>query len=415
MRGGVVLVAVAAVVGAVATLAGGALLGMPPADTARLVLMLGASSMVVLLWTVIGSRWLAGSSLRHRFLAVAVVGVVVALASLGAVAALMFVSSHDASMVAVVLVSSAVVGIGAALALTRTTAAALRRLAGTAEALAKGDLSARVGTLGADSELVALGRTLDEMAERLETSISRERDVEARRRDLMTAVSHDLRTPLAGLRAMVEAIDEGVVGDPPSLRRYAREMRGAVGSLSQLVDDLFELAQIDAGAIERETERIPVENLVRWAVAELEGRAQEKGLALVTSVAGAAGALCSPRLLRVLQNLLHNAIRHTPADGTVRIEASRDGAGLEVAVEDTGEGIAPDALDRVFEPFWQADPSRSGDGSGLGLALAKRIVEALGGRIEVRSNRAQGSRFAVWVPERTSGAALAGGSGPNGP
>jgi signal transduction histidine kinase len=402
---------VAALVGALATLAGGAIVGMPSADTARLVLMLGVSSLVVLVWTVVGSRWLAGSSLRTRFLAVAVVGVVVALSSVGAVAALMFVSAHDALLLAVVLVSSGVIGAGAALALTRTTGAALRRLAGTAEALAGGDLGARVGSLGADSELVALGRTLDEMAERLETSISRERDLEARRRDLMTAVSHDLRTPLAGLRAMVEAIDEGVVDDLPSLRRYAREMRRAVGSLSQLVDDLFELAQIDAGAIERETERITVESLVRSAVAEMEVRAQEKGLALESSVAGAAGVLCSPRLLRVLQNLLHNAIRHTPADGTVRIEASRDGTGLRVAVEDTGEGIAPEALDRVFEPFWQADPSRSGDGSGLGLALAKRIVEALGGRIEVRSSRAEGSRFAVWVPERTSAAALAGGSG----
>jgi signal transduction histidine kinase len=296
------------------------------------------------------------------------------------------------------LVSSAAVGIGAALALTRTTGAALRRLTGTAEDLARGDLAARVGPIAADAELVALGRTLDEMAERLQASISRERDLEARRRDLMTAVSHDLRTPLAGLRAMVEAIDDGVVGDPPSLRRYAREMRRAVGSLSQLVDDLFELAQIDAGAIERETERIRLDQLVRSAVADLQGQAREKGLALETSVAQG-DALCSPRLLRVLQNLLHNAIRHTPADGTVRIEASRERSGVEVAVEDTGEGIAPEALEHVFEPFWQADASRSGDGSGLGLALAKRIVESLGGRIEVRSSLAQGTRFAVWVPE----------------
>jgi signal transduction histidine kinase len=393
---------VTAAVGALATLAGGALLGMPPSDVSQMVLVLAASAVVVVLWTAVGTRWLAGSSVRHRFLAVAVVGVVVALSMLGAVVALMFVSRHDASLVAVVLASSALVGIGAALALTRTTVAALRRLAGTAEALARGELTARVGPIEADSELVALGRTLDEMAERLQASISRERDLESRRRDLMTAVSHDLRTPLAGLRAMVEAIDEGVVGDPPSLRRYAREMRRAVGSLSHLVDDLFELAQIDAGAIERETDRIPLDQLVRSAVADLEGQAREKGLVLETSVAPAAGALCSPRLLRVLQNLLHNAIRHTPADGTVRIEANRDQRGIEVAVQDTGEGIAADALAHVFEPFWQADASRSGDGSGLGLALAKRIVESLGGRIEVRSSLAQGSRFAVWVPERTS-------------
>jgi signal transduction histidine kinase len=404
MRSGLVLVAVAAVVGALATLAGGALVGMPPSDVAQLVAALAASAVLVLLWTVVASRWLAGSSLRHRFLAVAVVGVVVALSMLGAVAALMFVSRHDASLVAVVLVSSAAVGIGAALALTRTTGAAIRRLTGTAEALARGDLAARVGPMAADSDLVALGRTLDEMAERLQASISRERDLESRRRDLMTAVSHDLRTPLASLRAMVEAIDEGVVGDPPSLRRYAREMRRSVGSLAQLVDDLFELAQIDAGAIERETERIPLDELVRAAVAELQGQAKEKGLVVETSVLQAADALCSPRLLRVLQNLLHNAIRHTPADGTVRIEASRDRSGVRVAVEDTGEGIPADALKHVFEPFWQADPSRTGEGSGLGLALAKRIVESMGGRIEVRSSVAQGSRFAVWLPERVTAA-----------
>ncbi len=401
MRSGLALVGLTAAVGALATLAGGALVGMPPSDVAQLVLALVTSAAVVGLWTAVGARWLAGSSLRHRFVAVAVVGVVVALSMLGAVAALMFVSRHDASLLAVVLISSALVGIAAAVALTRTTVGALGRLTGTADALAGGDLTARVGPIAADSELVALGRTLDEMAERLQASISRERDLEGRRRDLMTAVSHDLRTPLAGLRAMVEAIDEEVVGDPPSLRRYAREMRRAVGSLSRLVDDLFELAQIDAGAIERETERIPLDQLVRSAVADLQGRAREKGLVLETSVNRAAGALCSPRLHRVLQNLLHNAIRHTPADGMVRIEASRERSGVELAVEDTGEGIAPDALEHVFEPFWQVDPSRSGDGSGLGLALAKRIVESLGGRIEVRSSVAQGSRFAVWVPERT--------------
>jgi signal transduction histidine kinase len=402
MRSGLALVGLTGAVAALATWAGGALLGMPPSDVLQLVLALAASAVLVVVWTAVGSRWLAGSSLRHRFLVVAVVGVVVALSILGVVAALMFVSRHDASIVAVVLVSSALVGIGGALALTRTTGAALRRLSHTTEALAQGDLSARVGPMTADSELVALGRTLDEMAERLQASVSRERDLEARRRDLMTSVSHDLRTPLARLRAMVEAIDEEVVGDPPSLRRYAREMRRSVGSLSQLVDDLFELAQIDAGAIERETERIPVDQLVRVAVAELQDQAREKGLVVEMSLAQAAGALCSPRLVRVLQNLLHNAIRHTPADGTVRIEAGRDRSGIALAVEDTGEGIAPDALDHVFEPFWQADASRSGDGSGLGLALTKRIVESLGGRIEVRSSLTRGSRFAVWVPERTS-------------
>jgi signal transduction histidine kinase len=219
------------------------------------------------------------------------------------------------------------------------------------------------------------------------------------RRDLVTAVSHDLRTPLAGLRAMAEAIDDGVVDDLPSLRRYAAQMKRSVNSLVVLVDDLFELAQLDAGAIERETERARLIDVVRSAVAACEATALQKGLRLSAELNGAEQAECSPRLVRVLQNLLQNAIRHTPADGSVRIEAHRMPSGLQVAVQDTGEGIAADALTQVFEPFWRGDRARSGEGSGLGLALAKRIVESLGGTIQVESALEHGSRFAVVVPE----------------
>jgi signal transduction histidine kinase len=109
--------------------------------------------------------------------------------------------------------------------------------------------------------------------------------------------------------------------------------------------------------------------------------------------------ICSRRLVRVLQNLLQNAIRHTPADGSVRIEVHRVPSGLEVVVEDSGDGIPPEHLDRVFEPFWRADAARSSEGSGLGLALAKRITEALGGSIAVQSGPSHGARFAVLVPE----------------
>jgi signal transduction histidine kinase len=128
-------------------------------------------------------------------------------------------------------------------------------------------------------------------------------------------------------------------------------------------------------------------------------QAEEKGLVVEEALDGAGTALCSPRLTRVLQNLLQNAIRHTPADGTVRIEARRRVDGLEVVVVDDGEGIDPDALDRIFEPFWRGDPARSGEGTGLGLAVAKRIVEALGGDIRVQSAPARGARFSVVLPD----------------
>jgi signal transduction histidine kinase len=273
------------------------------------------------------------------------------------------------------------------------------RLSASASRLADGDLSARTGELGAGPELDALSTTLDEMAERLSASIESERAAEAQRRDLVTAVSHDLRTPLSGVRAMVEAIDDGVVEDPETVRRYLRQVRGSIESLVTLVDDLFELVQLDVGAIEAETKRARLEDVVHTAVAACDAQAAEKGLVLETRLSGAETALTSPRLTRVVQNLLQNAIRHTPADGTVRLEARRGAGGLELVVEDTGEGIDSASVGRVFEPFWRGDPARSGDGSGLGLALAKRIVEALGGSITVESQPARGSRFALLLPD----------------
>jgi signal transduction histidine kinase len=267
-----------------------------------------------------------------------------------------------------------------------------------ARRLGRGDLDARVGPLDSGPELDAVGAGLDEMAARLSASLDRERAAESRRRDLVIAVSHDLRTPLAGLRAMVESIDEGVVDDPPTVRRYIAEMRRSVDSLVVLVDDLFELVQLDAGALVTESERARLEDVVHSAVAACDAQAAEKGLALETKLNGAGAAHCSPRIARVIQNLLQNAIRHTPADGTVRVQARRRLDRVEVVVEDSGEGIGPEALERVFDPFWRGDAARSSPGAGLGLALAKRIVEALGGTIAVESEPARGSRFAIQFP-----------------
>ena len=248
--------------------------------------------------------------------------------------------------------------------------------------------------------LPGIAAALAAMSVRLLRSLERERAAEAQRRDLVIAVSHDLRTPLAGLRAMVEAIDDGLIDDADTLERYLTEIRSSVDSLVELVDDLFEFVQLDAGAIEAERDRARIEDVVGAAVAACDAQALEKRLHLETRLAGVGGASCSPRLTRVVQNLVQNAIRHTPADGTVRVEARRRSRHLEVVVEDWGDGIEPAALDRVFEPFWRGDGARSGEGSGLGLALAKRIVEALGGRIDVESEPSRGSRFAVTLPQR---------------
>jgi signal transduction histidine kinase len=341
---------------------------------------------------------LARSSMRQSLLAVAIVSAVVGLANLVVLARQMFVNDHDATTLGVLFLYSTGAGVGAALALARARSRAVAQLAETARTLGEGDLDARVGLLDGGPELDTLARTLDDMATQLQEALERERRVEATRRDLVTAVSHDLRTPLSSLRAMVEAIDEGVIKDTPGLRRYAMEMRRSVSQLVSMVDDLFELVQIDAGAIETETNRTRLVEIVNSAMATVEVQAREKRLSLVTNLNGAEEAPCSPRITRVLQNLLVNAVRHTPADGTVRVHAFRSPDWLEVAVEDTGEGMAPEDVARVFEPFFRADPARSGTGAGLGLALARRIVESLGGRMEAESRPAVGSRFSVKLP-----------------
>ena len=393
-----VLLVGVAMAGAAATLVVGIAVGMDGDELTRLGLLLVPAAVVSIVAAAIARPVLLRAPMRQRVLATALVASVLSFANLTVLASLMFVSREDAILVGVLVLYSIGAGIGVALVQAAGAVSAIDRLTATARLLAEGDLDARIGPLGAGPELDTLAQTLDGMTERLNQSIFLAQDAEAKRRDLITAVSHDLRTPLADLRAMIEAIDEGVVDDPPSLRRYAAEMRRAVSSLVVLVDDLFELAQLDQAGVELESRRIPLQDVVRSALAACATQVTLKGLAVETRFENAADAACSPRLVRVLQNLVQNAIRHTPADGTVLILANRSPSALEIAVEDTGYGIPPENLARVFEPFWRGDPSRSEAGSGLGLALAKRIVEAMGGTILAESQPSRGSRFAVVVP-----------------
>lgn len=392
--------AVAAVgaAGVAGTLAIGAAMGMGTPDLVAIFWMIVAAGSVTAVVAVAAQRLLRRTSIRARFVALPVVAAAVTAANLVVLYLRMAVNDHDAAVVVTLLCYSLAAGLAVALVIARGTTGAVAHLADTARALGDGDLDARVGALEAGPDLDALGATLDDMATQLAASQARERAVEQTRRDLMTAVSHDLRTPLSSLRAMIEALDDGVVSDPPTVTRYVGEMRRSATQLSDLVDDLFELAQLDAGAIEAETRRARLDDLVASALAAVEPEANAKGLALSADLGEAADANCSPRVARVLQNLLVNAVRHTPTDGTVRLSAERRGDRLALAVEDTGDGIAPEDLPRIFEPFFRSDRARSGAGAGLGLTLAKRIVEALGGRISAESAPARGARFAVELP-----------------
>lgn len=387
-----------AVCAALLTLGVGALV-LGTTDAEHLVVPLGVSIALTVGAIAVAARWLSGTTLRLRFLGTSLFATVIGLVNLVVLASLMAVSEKDAEIVAVLLIYATGVAIGGGLAAGRASGTAIERISAAARRMAEGDLDARAGPVGGGRELEQLGATLDEMASELGEAQRRERSIERQRRDLIVAVSHDLRTPLADLQAMAEAIEDGVVADHETVTAYAGRMSASVESLTRLVDDLFEFVQLDAEAIAAETERARVEEVVSWALNACNGQAALKGLELSTDLGGLAAMPCSPRLTRVLQNLLANAIRHTPSDGTVRVCASRCAGGLELAVEDSGEGIEAESVERIFEPFWRGDAARSTDGSGLGLALAKRIVESLGGEIAVESTPSLGSRFAVRVPQ----------------
>jgi signal transduction histidine kinase len=229
------------------------------------------------------------------------------------------------------------------------------------------------------------------------------REVDEARRRLIAAVSHDLRTPLASLRLLVDAVEDGVATGE-TRERYLREMRTHVEALSVLIDDLFELSRLEAGEISWSMHQVELGELVSETVAALRAQAEERGVMVAAETAPSLAARANAeKLQRVLFNLIVNAIRHTPADGSVVVRAApaRDGSSVEVEVVDDGEGVPAEERERVFEPFYRGGEdgsSRSSEGAGLGLAIARAIVEAHGGRIWLEPAQPRGTRVRFTLP-----------------
>ncbi|MFJ9886095.1 sensor histidine kinase [Streptomyces sp. NPDC091287] len=338
--------------------------------------------------------------LRHRSLVVtlAVVAAVAVLAMLLgtlAVAWEMFLSPHDLNVIVIVVAMAAVVSLATALLLGRWVVA--RSLALTEAARSFGDGgSFAAPARAATAELMALSAELESSSAKLAESRDRERALEASRRELVTWISHDLRTPLAGLRAMSEALEDGVATDPD---RYLRQIRSEVERLDTLVGDLFELSRIHAGALVLSRARISVYDLVADAMAGADPLAREHGVRLVgEAVDRVPVEVDSREMSRVLGNLLVNAIHRTPSDGTVAVAARRTDGGVVLSVTDRCGGIPEDELPRVFDTGWRGNHARTPPaGAGLGLAIVAGIVEAHQGRAAVR-NVTGGCRFEVTLP-----------------
>lgn len=326
-------------------------------------------------------------SLRLRLAGLALVAALLPLGAVLLSGLVMFDSEHDIAVL-VVAVASSTAALFGGLLLARSVALPVEQLRAASERLASGELDSRAPE-GGPTEVAELASSFNLMAASVESLFDA-------RRQLVASASHDLRTPLAALQAMLEAVEDGLV-EPG---HYLPAMRQQVASLSSLVDDLFELARIDSGVLTLELHDARLDGLVESCLRGLEAEARARHVHLEARIDGPLPAVrCAPeKVERVLHNLLANALRHTPSDGAVAVLVERLSEEVRITVTDTGEGLPAADAERVFDRFWRGDRSRTGGGAGLGLAIARGLVEAQGGRIWAENRHTGGAAISFTLP-----------------
>ena len=376
----------------------------PPMGELRLMaLFLAITSLVSSLAGYLAYRlgWIALTpSLRWGLMSIYAISSTLTFFNVWFSARLMFASQHDLLLATVLLVFAGGMAMALGYFLSSTMTDRMHLLKQAAEKLAQGNLDTRVSVSGRD-EVATLAESFNQMASQLQTANEKQRELERLRSDLIAWVSHDLQTPLASIRAILEALYDNMVEDPATVKRYLNTAQRDVRSLSVLIDDLFQMAQLDAGGIPLEKENASLADLISDTLESFSALASQQGLTLE----GSAEADVDPVLMdtqrigRVLNNLIGNALRHTSAGGQVEVCARRAGSGVEVTVRDSGEGIRPEDLPKVFESFYRGEKSRSRatGGAGLGLAIARGIVRAHGGEIHVQSQPGD-TRFIFTLP-----------------
>ena len=275
---------------------------------------------------------------------------------------------------------------------SRRLLAPIQALGSASRRLGGGDLSQRVSTSG-PREIRDLAHSFNAMAESLERA-------EEQRRNLVADVAHELRTPLSNIQGYLEALEDGLIKPEGDTLDTIHQQ---VVHLARLVEDLRLLAQAEGGALGLNLEPDSLDEVLSRSVEAFRARAEAKGVNLSLQVSPGLPLviLDRTRIAQVVGNLLENAVHHTPEGGVVRVSAAATGAGsARVTVEDSGEGIAPEAIPLLFERFYRVDPSRSRatGGVGLGLTIVKQLVEAHGGAIHAESTQGQGSRFIFELP-----------------
>ena len=381
------------------TAAAGLLLDVPMHDALVLIgLSVAGAAVVAVLGYAIGTA-VRAKPLAVQVTVVAATAIVATLAGAALAADAMFVSTHDLRALLVVLAAGGTAAVTAALLLAGRLGRASRALRDLSDHLAAGDDPPRRADL--PLEMADVADQLTANWTRLAEARDRERAMEASRRELVAWVSHDLRTPISGIRAMSEALEDGVVTDPITVDRYHATIRQEAERLTRLVDDLFELSRIQAGALDLDLQQVGLADLVSDAIAATGVAANARGIVLEGALHEPAPEVAAsvPDLARVIRNLLDNAIRHTPPGGQVRVEASTVGRHAVLSVSDSCGGIPIDEIDRVFELAFRGDAARTPGqgGGGFGLAIARGLVEAHQGDIAV-ANEQGGCRFTVRLP-----------------
>ena len=375
---------------------------LPLADVLAIAATAATAALAVAVLGAVVLRLLRGRSVVALLMTVVAVSLGTVLAGAFAASKGMFLSSHDLGVLGVVLVVTAPVGLLTALWLARALVRGSRALGLAALAIgAEGTPLAASASVPA--ELAAVSAELAAAGHRLDEARQRERALEASRRELVGWVSHDLRTPLAGLRAMAEALEDGVVDDPGDVARYHRQMRIGTDRLSAMVEDLFELSRLHAGTLGATLAPTPLRVVLDDVLAVTGPLARARGIFLdehVLADPSVAVAASVPHLSRALVNLVVNAIRHTPGDGSVSVQAGASDGGAWVSVSDGCGGIPEADLPRLFDVGFRGDqartPGRDG-GAGLGLAIAQGLVQAHHGEVSV-ANVGGGCRFVVRLP-----------------
>jgi signal transduction histidine kinase len=376
---------------------------LPDVQWSDLVNVIVPTVIIALAATVIGIlalRFLPGRSIAAMLTVISCVTVATALGGVSVIAIKMMGTPADRQVMLELMIIAGIAGFAVALLVGRRLTKASRMLLTSVQKV--GDSGLYIPPTGPlPAELAGLSDGLAAAHERLARSRSRERALEASRRELVAWVSHDLRTPLAGLRAMAEALEDQVVVDPRTVSTYHTQIRRETDRLSAMIDDLFELSRIHAGALRLTRRLVGLEDLVAEVLASAEPVARAKGVRLAGSaVRGMPIYVDSAEFGRALRNLVINAIRHTPSDGTVEVLGDVQEGLARFSVSDACGGIPPADLPRVFDVAFRGEAARTPapqGGAGLGLSIAKGIVEAHAGQIAVR-NAGPGCQFVIRLP-----------------